>query len=405
MLKKCSEKNSSENPDNKKIVALIPARGGSKSIPKKNIQNFCGKPLVYWTVQAAAQCSLIDAVYVATDDSAIRKVVNDFELSKVQVIDRSPETATDSASTEAVMLEFSRQYDFQDIVLIQPTSPLLETADLANGIKQYIENKVDSLLSVVRQKRFIWAEQHGQVSAVNYDPLQRPRRQEWEGYFVENGAFYITGRSNLLKSKCRISGKVMLYEMSEDGYFEIDEPSDWIIAEQLKYERLKNKTVNFCEINLMICDVDGVLTDAGMYYSDSGDAFKKFHTRDGKGIELLRQNNIKVMFLTGEDTDIVRKRAEKLHIDFVFLGIKDKKGFLEDFFRQNPDYSFAKTAYIGDDINDQDCIRLSRYSATPSDGHPVIKSLVHYVCTFRGGRGCVREFCDLIIAGRSHVSL
>src|SRR5690606_14889706 len=118
------------------------------------------------------------------------------------------------------------------------------------------------------------------------------------------GAFYITGRNQLLSSKCRISGKIALYEMSEDTYFELDEPSDWVIAEKLKDMKLKShadRDTRWSSLNLFISDVDGVLTDAGMYYSTDGQELKKFNTRDGKGIELLRRAGIKVMFLTAEN--------------------------------------------------------------------------------------------------------
>lgn len=217
----------------KKNFAFIPVRGGSKSIPLKNIKNFCGKPLVYWTAKAANDCKEISEVYISTDSDKIAEVVKSFDLPKIKIIGRSEETAKDTASTESAMLEFAEKFEFDNIILIQATSPLLESSDLDGGMKKFFGG-YDSLLSVVRQKRFIWHEVDKMAVAQNYNPQSRPRRQEWNGYFVENGAFYITSRENLLKSKCRISGRIGLYEMSEETYFEIDEPSDWIIMEQLK---------------------------------------------------------------------------------------------------------------------------------------------------------------------------
>ena len=138
------------------------------------------------------------------------------------------------------MLEFAEKFEFDNIILIQATSPLLETEDLTNGLEKFFQKKYDSLLSVVKQKRFIWNEIDGAAVPQNYNPLERPRRQEWDGYFVENGAFFITSRDKLLESKCRISGKIGLYEMTEETYFEIDEPSDWLIMEQLKRKQGDN---------------------------------------------------------------------------------------------------------------------------------------------------------------------
>ncbi|MBE6101411.1 MAG: acylneuraminate cytidylyltransferase family protein [Selenomonas ruminantium] len=216
------------------FVAFIPVRGGSKSIPLKNIKEFCGKPLVYWTAKAATDCKYIDEVYISTDSEKIREAVMSLGLPKINVIDRKDETATDTASTESAMLDFAERYSFRHIVLIQATSPLLRSDDLERGCEKYLNYNYDSLLSVVKQKRFIWEVKGGRAVPVNYNLNERPRRQEMDGYLVENGAFYITKRESLLKDKCRLSGKVGVYEMPEETYFEIDEPSDWVIMEQLK---------------------------------------------------------------------------------------------------------------------------------------------------------------------------
>lgn len=217
-----------------KNVAFIPVRGGSKSIPLKNIKPLLGKPLVYWTAKAASDCKHIDTVFIATDSDEIEKTVNSLGIEKVKVIRRSAETATDTASTESAMLEFAQNYEFDNIVLVQATSPMLKGSDLDNGFNKFFEDKTDSVLSVVRQKRFIWDyNSSGYAEPVNYDVYNRPRRQEFDGYLVENGAFYITSKANLLKSKNRVSGNIAAVEMDENTFFEIDEPSDWIIIEGL----------------------------------------------------------------------------------------------------------------------------------------------------------------------------
>lgn len=216
------------------MVAFIPVRGGSKSIPLKNIKDFCGKPLVYWTAKAANDCDYIDRVYVCTDSEKIKEITNSIGLQKVEVIGRSSQTATDTASTESAMLDFADKYAFKDIILIQATSPLLEKSDLDGACRKYLEGEYDSLLSVVRQKRFIWEINNDEVLPVNYKPDKRPRRQEMTGYLVENGALYITSREALLRTECRISGKIGAYEMPEETYFEIDELSDWNIMEMIK---------------------------------------------------------------------------------------------------------------------------------------------------------------------------
>ena len=225
-------------------AAFIPVRGESKSIPLKNIMPLCGKPLVYWTVKAACECKYIDKVYVATENEIIRETVEGLKaespeiFSKAEVIGRSPESASDTASTEFAMLEFADNYDFDNIVLIQATSPLLQSYDLDNGFEAFQEENTDSVLSVVRQKRFNWQNTaDGYAHPANYDVFHRPRRQNFEGYLVENGAFYITSKENLLKYRNRLSGNIKAIEMNEDTFYEIDEPADWIIIEMLMKKR------------------------------------------------------------------------------------------------------------------------------------------------------------------------
>ncbi len=384
-----------------KIVALIPARGGSKKIPLKNIKEFCGYPLIYWVVKAACESSMISEVYVATDSDQIKNTVEKFDFDKLNLISRSEETATDTASTEMLMLEFTRSHQFDLLVLIQATSPLLNADDIDSGIRKLSAGGFDSLLSVVRQKRFIWHEQGKTASPINYNPVLRPMRQQWDGYLVENGAFYITKRINLLESSCRVSGKIGLFEMCEDSYFELDEPEDWTIMETLKNQGQSRMSIDFNNIKLFICDVDGVLTDGGMYYSSLGETMKKFNAVDGHGLSLLKSEGIKVMFLTREKSKIVEERARKLNIDFVETGIYDKHTFLEEFFKNNEIYKYSNIAYVGDDINDTKPIQLSYFSAVPSDGNSLLKRFAKYICNKDGGKGCVREVCDLILSRRN----
>lgn len=309
-------------------IAFIPARGGSKSIPLKNIRPICGRPLVYWTVKTACECKYIDKVYIATDNNRIKETIENFktdwepELSaRVEVVGRSAESATDVASTELVMLEFAQQHEFDNIVLIQATSPLLTNDDLDRGFEIFNEEDVDSVLSVVRQKRFHWKnDENGFAHPTNYDVFHRPRRQEFDGYMVENGAFYITSKNALIKSQNRISGNIKAVEMNGDTFFEIDEPDDWVIIEALMK---KNKFANsgkILDIKMLLTDCDGCLTDAGMYYSEQGDEMKKFNARDGMGFKILREAGIVTGMITSENVELNRRRAEKLKLDIFVPG-------------------------------------------------------------------------------------
>ena len=211
-----------------KIVALIPLRGGSKSIPKKNIKSIGGKPLCAWVIESAVRCNAISQVYVSTDSVEISQVVEGLGLG-VKIIERPSDLATDEASTESVMLHFASKVDFDVLVTIQATSPLLRAKHLEDAIAQF-SDKYESMLSAVRIKRFFWKDDG---TPINYDPLVRLRRQDFTGTLMENGAFYLTRRTVLEKFKCRLGGKMGVFEMPEDTALEIDEPGDWVAVEKL----------------------------------------------------------------------------------------------------------------------------------------------------------------------------
>ena len=380
-------------------IAFIPVRGGSKSIPLKNIKPINGRPLVYWTIDAAVSCAKIDKVYVSTDSQEIRDAVELYQKvssvgEKLVCVERDPQTATDTATTESAMLEFAEKQDFGHMILIQATSPMLEQGHLSEAIELYEKKKYDSMLSVVRQKRFIWEARGDQFLPQNYDYLKRPRRQEFDGYLVENGAFYITSKERLLDSKCRISGKIGTYEMNEDSYFEIDEVSDWIIVEKLLRKKMRKKETS--HIRLLATDCDGVLTDGGMYYTENGDELKKFNTKDGMGFALLKQAGIKTAIITGEDTQIVVDRAKKMQVDYLYKGIKDKLSVLKEI-AEKENLSLSQIAYIGDDINDIECLEAAGVGISVPNAVEAAKNAADIVVEKRGGQGAVREAIDYIL--------
>lgn len=377
-----------------RIVAFIPLRGGSKGIPGKNIRLLAGRPLALWALDAAVNCSLIDRVYVATDDQEIAAVIHAYGSSRVEVVDRGPETATDTASTESAMLEFAQRVSCDHVVLIQATSPLLGTRDLEIGLRKYLDSRADGLVSVVRQRRFIWAPSgEGFVEPVNYDPANRPRRQDFEGFLVENGAFYACSRARLLQTRARISGDIVAHEMPPESYYEVDDPEDWLIVERLLSGRRQPSGL----LRLFLTDVDGVLTDAGMYYSQGGDELKKFNTRDGKAFELLRLRNVATGLITSEDTSIVTNRAKKLKIDHVFQGAKDKVRVFEQLIR-SLGIPASEVAYVGDDLNDLELLRRVGFSAAPADALSKVREAVDFVTRAKGGEGCVREVVEFLLA-------
>ena len=225
-----------------KVISLIPARGGSKGVPDKNIKPIAGKPLLYWCLKATMDCKEIDEIWVATDSPKIEKVVRDIFEDEICIFHRSLESATDTAPTEIVMEEFSREHDFSKLFLIQATNPLLKSADLAEALTILDSGGYASIVSVVKMCRFFWGEAINKTGvALNYEPQRRQRRQDFNNaYFCENGAFYLTTWEAWGNSHCRISGKVGLLEMSDDTVYEIDTVDDWITVEKLLQKRLAN---------------------------------------------------------------------------------------------------------------------------------------------------------------------
>ncbi len=377
--------------ENRKVVALVPLRGGSKSIPDKNIKNLNGKPLCYYTLKAAADSEYVNEVYVSTDSKKIAKVVESLDLG-VQIIIRPDELATDEASTEAVMLHFTENVEYDFLITMQATSPLTEAEDIDNSLRLFAEKKCDSMLTGVRCKRFYWS-QDGKP--LNYNPAERPRRQDFDGVLVENGAFYISTRDLLLKEKCRLGGKIGIYEMSEETYVEIDEPEDWASVEKLLRKKLRKNT-QLGDVKVVMCDVDGTLTDGGMYYSADGELAKKFNTRDAKGLNMLKEQAIEIVVVTREDSPAVKARMKKLGIKEYYPGVKDKVAFVERYCQTNS-YSFTEIAFIGDVLTDLECLKMVGFAACPADAVEEVREVSDYFACRKAVDGAVREICDYLM--------
>jgi len=382
-------------------TVFIPARGESKSIPFKNIKSFAGRPLIYWVLDAAVHVPKVKKVVVSTDSDNIKEVVQRYDHPKVSCIGRAPHTATDEASTESAIEDFIKTEGVKGvIILMQATSPLTTAGDLIEAINQFEQVKADTLVSVVRQKRFYWKQKTGEkhiVEPINYDPRNRPLRQNFNGFLVENGAFYIFSAEGVVKNKSRLYGDVTYYEMSEESYFEIDEATDWTIMEGLLRQKHHVKRLHRKDIKLFITDVDGVLTDAGMYYAESGDELKKFNTRDGMGLELLRKHGVKTAIITSEETRIVERRAKKLKVDYVVQNCRTKLKACQEICEELG-ITLQNVAFVGDDINDLDLLREAGFAACPADAVDEVKMTDDIlISNCKGGEGVVRDVVKTIL--------
>jgi len=389
-----------------KKVAIIPLRKGSKSIIHKNRKSLLGRPLFAWTLTEAAKSNL-DAVYVFTDDDAIIDYITKEYLSshvsevakniyaKIHVIKRSEASATDTASTEMAMQEFVQHIHegLEILCLLQATSPLTSAKDI-NAVLGKIEDEgYDSALTVVENKRFFW---NGDGTSFNYDYNNRPRRQDFTGQLVENGAVYATTMDQFRQSGIRIGGKIGIVHMDEDTLIEIDEPSDWAIIEVLLKNRLAKFKQKPGEIKALVLDVDGVFTNGTVLTGTDHEIGKLFSLVDGMGISLLKASQVEVIVMTSEDSDIVKTRMNKLKIKHQYHGVKDKYALIDEVIK-SLGINRNQLAYVGDDINDLANICSVGWGICPNDAQLVVKASADLVLNQAGGDGAIRETIEFIL--------
>ena len=376
-----------------KTVALIPLRKGSKGIPGKNKMKILGRRLYQWCLGEAIFSDL-DEVYVFTDDDdIINQVKSEYVWSsKVKVLKRDSENANDTASTEAAMLEFCEKIDwkFDNICLLQATSPLTTRKDINKALKEINQN--DSALTVVETKRFIW---NDKGESINYDFKNRPRRQDFQGLKIENGAIYVTTKQQFVASKNRLGGKIALVEMPEDTLTEIDELSDVVIIENLLLNRLNSHKEGFGKIKLLVLDVDGVFTPGTVGVSMDGEFEKVFSLRDGMGIENLRLSGVEVIVMTSENSPIVQSRMNKLGLD-LYMGVKDKFSRLNSVLIEK-NIKRSEVAYVGDDVNDLVNLSSVAWGFCPNDAVVELQSFCDVKLNNKGGDQAIRETCEFIL--------
>jgi N-acylneuraminate cytidylyltransferase len=226
------------------IIAIILARGRSKSIPKKNIVDFCGKPLISWTIEQAKNVKMISKVWVSSDDEQILSVA---KQSGAQIIKRPKHLSTSRSSSVSGWMHAINEIEKIDkkidiVIGLQATSPVRESADIVNGIKKFISSNCDSLFSAsIIGDFFIWKKQKNRYRSINYNYHKRPRRQEFADQYVENGSFYIFTPELIKKNINQIGGKIEISLMEFWKSFEIDEKSDLEFCEIIMKQYLLNK--------------------------------------------------------------------------------------------------------------------------------------------------------------------
>jgi len=226
-----------------KVLSIIPARGDSKGIPLKNLVKINGKPLLYYSIKASLESKLINRTIVSTDN---KKIAETAKWLGSEIIKRPKKLSGDTIRIEPVIdhvleyLKKNENYVPDIIVLLQNTSPLRKSKHIDEAIKLLKKGKYDSIISGYKSHSFSWKIENNLAKPINYNPKNRPNRQEIKSFFIENGAIYVTKYSLFKKSKCRISGKIGFYNMLEELSYQIDSPTDLLIVEQLMKKMKKN---------------------------------------------------------------------------------------------------------------------------------------------------------------------
>lgn len=385
-----------------KILSIIPARGGSKGIPHKNLKMLAGSPLVSWSIRAARQSEFINRIIVSTDDKMIADIAIKYGA---ECIERPIHISDDTASSESALLhvletlKVKENYQPDLIVFLQCTSPLTQAEDIDACIRKLIDEKADTATTMTEFHYFVWKKNiDGSVDGINHDKSIRQRRQDREKQYLETGAVYVMKADGFLKHKHRFFGKVVLSEMPTERVHEIDEPVDMLIAETRIRELNKRNPTNLLPQSLkaVIFDFDGVMTDNKVYISETGQESVRCDRGDGMGINLLKQAGFKIAVMSTEANPVVTARCNKLGIEcYQSLG-HSKLETLKEWCTHNQ-LPLNDVVYVGNDINDIECMNYVGCAVVPLDAMSTVKPHAKIILSNKGGEGAVRELCDLIL--------
>jgi YrbI family 3-deoxy-D-manno-octulosonate 8-phosphate phosphatase len=389
------------------VLAIIPARGGSRGIPRKNVRPLCGKPLLAWTIEPALAALSVDRVIVSTDDAEIGAVSRRFGA---EVVVRPPDLAGDQASSESALLHVlgvlheRENYRPDAIAFLQCTSPLTMPEDIDGTVKRVTEDGCDSAVTMTPFHYFVWRETgQGQMEGVNHLATRRLLRQERETEYLEVGAVYAMRTQGLLEHRFRFFGRIGCYLLPISRAFEIDEPDDWERAEMLMHSSGKirwslDSARPFARVKAVVTDFDGVMTDNRVIVEQDGRESVVCHRGDGWAIDLLREAGIAVACISTEENPVVQARCQKLGIPY-WQGQHDKLSALKAFLDQHG-LAAEDCVYVGNDTNDAACLKFAGLAVVPRDAAPEVRPLADWQTEAAGGAGVLRELASRILKER-----
>lgn len=381
----------------RETVAIIPARGGSKGVPRKNLRRVGGLPLLARAIATAREVPAIDRVVVSTDDPEIAVVAREWGA---EVVTRPAELSGDDATSESALLHAldvlaERGLDVGVVAFLQATSPFIDPRDLAEAVRRVAEGRESSVFSAVESWGFLWKPTASGMVGVNHDAASRPRRQEREPEFLETGAFYVMAADGFRAARHRFFGRVGVAVVPERNALEIDTEEQLAMASALAPLVQPAPPL---DVDALVTDFDGVHTDDSVLVGDDGREFVLVNRGDGMGIGLLRQAGVPVLILSTETNPVVGARARKLGVE-VRQGLGDKAAALIAWSSERA-IDLDRVAYLGNDVNDLACLELVGWPVAVPQSHPRVLAVARIVLGSSGGRGAVREVAERIIAAK-----
>ncbi len=401
------------------ILALIPARGGSKGIPRKNIRDFAGYPLIAWSIAAAKQSSLVTRVIVSTDDEEIASVAREFgaETPFLRPAKFAEDNTTDLPVFEHALqwLAEHENYHPEIVVQLRPTSPISPRGLVDDAIQVLLNHKdADSVRGVVlagQNPHKMWriSGENGPMKNLLdvpgiAEPYNAPRQ-------ILPPIYWQTGHIDAIRSDTITKGGSMsggvIYPIIIDSRFtvDIDNLQDWARYEHLvstgELEMIfpggKPRRPIPSTIKLVICDFDGVITDNRVWTDQDGRETVVASRSDSMRIKQLREIGIEVMILSSEPNSVVAARAKKMGVEAIHgVGLQDKGRVMRDILA-GKNVKAEEVVYIGNDWNDLPCFEIAGWAVAVADAYPDVLRAADHVLTRAGGHGAVRELCDLIL--------
>ena len=383
-------------------LAIIPARGGSKGIPGKNLKLVAGRPLIAWSIRAALAAERVDRVVVSTDSEAIAEAAR---RAGAEVIRRPAELAQDASGSEDALLhvldvlEERGQELPENIIFLQCTSPLTQAADIDGAVAMLDLAEHDTVVSVIPFHYFLWkrnAEEN--ATGINHDKQVRPLRQEREPQFLETGAVYVMRTQGFRQYRHRFFGNTALYEMAPERCLEIDDEADLDRARFMmtQVQRQQRQQLLPPVVEAVVFDFDGVMTNNQVLVMQDGREAVLCSRLDGMGLHLLRKMGIKMAVISTESSSVVARRCEKLGVECI-QGTWEKVPALKAWAMQHG-VRLEHTVYMGNDVNDLGCLQEAGCGTVPADAVPEACNAADLILESDGGVRAVRELADLIRA-------